>query len=438
MAAGVEETRPVARKRREDEPGTEARGTADAPTAAPAPGLSSPAAVLALQRASGNHAVAAMLARQPDGADGGTATLDAGPASAGPADAGPVAGVRDFFSAVADGFWAEALKQLEGLPDDALKAKLEAMQLPMLESIRDRATDPRVKAAAEAARIVVLHREYAAAVGSNWDRAALLLNAFNDADITTKLKALSEDQLRLLDDGAQRAMPGFDTRVRTAISAALKGLGISEARAKAGQRYGTVTFKVGTIVDGAKDPAKNFEYPFEVWFEPDAALVDADEIAWIQTVRNVSSWGDNKSPYGKKRMTDDHTKVDRLQGKEQGWYGMNDDQTAAGNLKIWKKGGTEKAAYLYDAPSFPDGDRDFHFESAAVAKSGPDEGKVYATVTWGFKVDADLKVTAKDTKIFNKETVTLDKAVEMWNKQADMTDAADKNAAGQKKLPTLK
>ena len=305
--------------------------------------------------------------------------------------------------------------------------------------MRDHAgSNKRIHDAAEAARIKVLEKEYTAAVDKDWGRAALLLNAYNDADIATKVKALSEDQLRLLDDGAQRSMPGFDTRVRAAITVALTGKGVSADRAKSGGRYGETTFKVGTIVNGDKTAGTNFTYPIELWFEPDATKINADSIAWIQTVRNVDvTTGENKSPYGKKRMTDDGTKVDRLTGKEQGWYGMNDDQTGGGTLKIWKKGGTEPKAYLYDAPSFPDGGRNFSFESAVVCREGTDAGKVYATVTWGFTVDAELKVTAKDTKVLNKESTGFDKAVEGWNKQADLPDAADRNAPSQKKLPTL-
>jgi hypothetical protein len=270
-----------------------------------------------------------------------------------------------------------------------------------------------------------------------WEREATRLNALPDADLARELAGLDQDSLRLLDDGAQRVLGSGDSRLRTAVRNRLIALGVPAARAGTGMRYGTVRATVGTIVHGDAAAGTNWEYPIELWFEPVAALVDADEIGWIQTVRNVDTvTGANRSPFGTRRMAPDWTKVDRLTGRQQGWYGMSDAQTGGATMRLWTKGGTETAAYMTDTPSFPDGNRDFHFEAAAVARKGPDVGKVYAVVTWGFTVDAALHVTAKPTRIFNRETVGFDRAVELWNEQARLPNAADRNAPGQVELPT--
>lgn len=269
-----------------------------------------------------------------------------------------------------------------------------------------------------------------------WQQTATQLNALADAQLATGLVGYNEDELRRLDDGAQQALGAGDSRLRTAIRTRLIALGVSAARAGTGMRYGTVRATVGTIVHGDLAAVTNFEYPIQLWFEPVAALVDADEIGWIQTVRNVdSTTSANRSPYGINRMTADSTKVDRLTGRQQGWYGMSDAQAGGATMTLWTRGGTASSAYMTDTPSFGDGDRDFTFEAAAVARRGRDVGKVYAVVTWGFTVDANLHVTAKPTRIFNKETVGFDRAAERWNEQAHLTKVADRNAPGQVDLP---
>jgi hypothetical protein len=60
----------------------------------------------------------------------------------------------------------------------------------------------------------------------------------------------------------------------------------------------------------------------------------------------------------------------------------------------------------------------FDFETAAICREGKDQGKVYATVQWGFTVDANMKVIAKDIRYFNKESTTFDLAVAFWNAEA--------------------
>jgi hypothetical protein len=254
--------------------------------------------------------------------------------------------------------------------------------------------------------------------------------------VQVKLAKLTPDQLRYLDDAARRSAIA-DAWLRTAIKAQLTAKTGAAARAEPGMGYGVVEGKVTLQEHGdvTSAPKKPFKFRFETTFTPLAAAVDADEIAFIQTVRNVSSTsGANTSPYGTKRMTPDHSKVDRLTGREQGWYGMNDNETGGATLRPWVKGSADPA-WTRDTPSAVDTNEDWHFETAVVCRKGADAGKVYAVITWGFTIDDKLKITPKAHKVWNKPTDEFMKSVEAWNTQASGPEA-DRNAPGQKPLPT--
>jgi hypothetical protein len=73
--------------------------------------------------------------------------------------------------------------------------------------------------------------------------------------------------------------------------------------------------------------------------------VDAEEIGFIQTVQVIDSdTKANLSPNSETRMIRDRTKIDRLAGKEQGWYGMQADETGQRNSTPWVRGGTAPAS----------------------------------------------------------------------------------------------
>jgi hypothetical protein len=61
---------------------------------------------------------------------------------------------------------------------------------------------------------------------------------------------------------------------------------------------------------------------------------------------------------------------------------------------------------------------------------------VYAVVTWGFTVDADLKLTQQTPTVTNKQSIEATAAVGNWNYQA-AGSASDRNAPGQVSLPAL-
>jgi hypothetical protein len=275
----------------------------------------------------------------------------------------------------------------------------------------------------------------------DWDKAAELVTKLEWGKISDKLVALTADQLRLLDDALSRLGGIFSKRVlvRAMIAATLvRDKGVDEKKAAPGRAYGEIKAEVGTIKNGDKSTGAYFEYPIKVIFKPDKSAVNADEIAFIQSVRVVgTASGSNKSPYGTKRMTGKNTKVDRLTGREQGWYGYNDDDTPSGTVQAWRKADPDKEAWLEDTPSADYENTTYEFETAAVCKSGPDKGTVYAVLKWGFTTDSDLKVTGAPNKVFNKMSKEFSAAVDKWNEQAKGA-AADRNAPGQKELPAVK
>ena len=276
---------------------------------------------------------------------------------------------------------------------------------------------------------------------SDWAKAAELIVKL--AKPVDKLPALTVDQLRLLQDAVTRAgasLGGTGSVIQMAIGAQLVAKGVAATKTAAGAAFGKLETKVVEKKNGDKAAGTNYAYKIEITFLPDTAVVDADEIAFIQTVRLVdTATGTNKDPEetNKKRQTGTATSVDRLGGREQGWYGMTDAGGGGSTLRTWTKADPTKPAFLMDRPSWSVGGTTWAFETAVVCRTGTDAGKVYANVTWGFTVDADLKVTEMNRVVTNKQSAEFTKAVDKWNTQAAGPEA-DRNAPGQKSLPALK
>lgn len=231
-----------------------------------------------------------------------------------------------------------------------------------------------------------------------WDVAAAAL--VKVAAPAPELVPLPVDKLRLLQDALVRdgAKLGPAAGVaRAQVDAELQAKGVAAARVAPGAAYGNLVVKPSPPIDG--DPAAGTPYSngmaFEFW--PDLTVVDADQIAFIQSVRVVESASGNNldpSPGNQARQTARHTSVDKTVG-EQGWYAMDDDKT------------------------------------------GNDLGKVYAIVQWGFKVDGRQKITPTAPVVTNKPTREFAFAVTLWNAQA-AGPAADRNAPNQQPLPALR
>ena len=276
---------------------------------------------------------------------------------------------------------------------------------------------------------------------NDWTKAATHL--VKVAEPVKKLPALTVDQLRLLQDAMIRggsALGGTGSVLQMAIGVELQAKGVAGTKTAAGSAFGKLETKVVEKTNGDKAAVKSYAYKIEITFLPDTATVNADEIAFIQTVQLVDTkTGANMDPEetNKKRMLASGTSIDRLGGREQGWYGMTDAGGGGATLRTWTKGDPTKPAFMMDRPSWITENTTWAFETSVVCRAGTDVGKVYATVTWGFKVDDDLKITEFDRVVTNKQTTEFSEGVGRWNTQAAGPEA-DRNAPGQKSLPALK
>ena len=259
----------------------------------------------------------------------------------------------------------------------------------------------------------------------------------------TKLPPLTIDQLRLLQDAVTRArctLGGVGTVLHLAIAVALQHKGVPPTKITAGSAFGKLTATVDEKVNGDKATGTPYAYKINIIFTPDTAVIDADEIAFIQTVRLIETTnGSNTDPKktNKKRQTPSATSVDRLPGKKQGWYGMKDDGTGSAKLTVWMISAPATPATVQDRPSWCQPDTTWEFETMVVCHSGADAGTVYAALTWGFTVDANLTLTEQAHTVTNKQSTEATTAVSLWNNQA-AGSPADRNSPGQIPLPTLK
>ena len=259
----------------------------------------------------------------------------------------------------------------------------------------------------------------------------------------TNLTPLTIDQLRLLQDAVTRvrcALGGVGIVLQLAIAVELQGKGVPAAKVAAGTAFGKLETKVGERIDGDEATGAWYSYKINIAFTPDPAVVDADEVAFIQTVRLVeTASGFNKDPErtSKTRQTPLATSVDRRSGKKQGWYGLKDDEKGSSMLTAWKKSAPATPATMQDCASWNQPNTTWQFETMVACRSGTDIGKVYVVVTWGFSVDADLNLTEQAPTVTNKPSTEATTAVSKWNDQA-AGSVFDRNTPGQIPLPALK
>ncbi|MGH3755361.1 MAG: hypothetical protein ACRDRP_22235 [Pseudonocardiaceae bacterium] len=280
-----------------------------------------------------------------------------------------------------------------------------------------------------------------AVTSGDWATAATSLAKL--AVPTTKLPPLTIDQLRLLQDAVIRArcvLGGVGIVLQLAIAAELQGKGVPATKVAAGAAFGTLETTVEEKIDGDTDTGSLYAYKIKIVFLPDTTVIDAEEIAFIQTTRLVetaSGSNEDHKETNKKRQTPSATSVDRIGGRKQGWYGMTmDNGMGSGTLTVWKKSAPATPATMRDRASWNQPNTTWQFETMVVCRSGADAGKVYAVVTWGFTVDADLKLTEQPRTVTNKQSTEATTAVGKWNDQAAGT-VVDRNAPGQIPLPAL-
>jgi hypothetical protein len=270
----------------------------------------------------------------------------------------------------------------------------------------------------------------------DWDRVVALAPQARGAALE-RVAELSAEELRYLDDALRRAEQERDWLAK-AVKSRFAALKVPAKEQAAGAGWGRVSVKEALVQDGDRRsrPRKLARYRFEISFLPGPRAIGAsDEIGFIQTAQVVDlDTEENRSPYAHERSLEDGTHVDRLAGKEQGWYGMGDAGGGGATMRLWKKSDWDEPAWMRDTPSTNNGNKRYHFETAIVCRKGFNAGKVYATVQWGFEVDRNLVITPYDHEVSNKETAGFREAVDAWNEQAAGPEE-DRNADDQKPLP---
>jgi len=294
---------------------------------------------------------------------------------------------------------------------------------------RDRGPSGRSSLAAVLARdraSKIAHFNEAKAKG-NWGDAAEILNGFNEEDINRFLATLNKTQLRQLDAGAMRQIPSFAGRVHDPIMA------------KLGKAPGSVFGKLNVL---AGQPVSGNPYALEMQFSfaPDADIVRASAIAYIQTVRLVHTGTNDDADWQKEskaRQTDDHWAVDRSTGGQSGFAGYTSNAQPGLHASEWNPGSASGFATYHDRPSASVPSTDWSFETAVVGKGGEDEGVIYSSCSWGFAVDANFVLTPKPPTVSDKPSGPFGAAVEKWNQQA-AGPARQRNHPDQEKLPNVR
>jgi hypothetical protein len=274
--------------------------------------------------------------------------------------------------------------------------------------------------------------------GDDWDRVVVLAAPRSSPGALERIAGLDADELRYLDDAISRAGQERSWLAK-AVKSAFGAKKVPAAQQAAGAGYGKLEFKNTFATDGsAGRPRRNAKYGFEITFQPNPPTMgSADEIGFIQSVRTVDiDTGANRGANGRDRLASDMWHVDRLDGMDQGWYGMSDEGGSSGkHMRLWEKSDWEEPASMRDVPSVSKGNVEFHAETAIVCRKGFHAGKVYATVHWGFEVNHGMVVTPYETEVFNKESEAFRDAVDAWNAQATGPEAK-RGGDNQHTLPT--
>ncbi|MGH6631350.1 MAG: hypothetical protein ACREB3_16610, partial [Burkholderiales bacterium] len=124
----------------------------------------------------------------------------------------------------------------------------------------------------------------------NWATAATSLAKL--ATPTTKLPRFTIDQLRLLQDAVTRAgsmLGGVGRMLQIAIAVELQSKGVPAAKVAAGTAFGKLEIKIDERIDGDEATGTLYAYKINITFTPDPAVVNADEIAFIQTARLIET-----------------------------------------------------------------------------------------------------------------------------------------------------
>jgi hypothetical protein len=165
-----------------------------------------------------------------------------------------------------------------------------------------------------------------------------------------------------------------------------------------------------------------------------------DEIAFVQAVKHVDATSHaNLNPLGnyKNRMTAANWTVDRVQPRQYGWYGYNNDGKPSGSVSPGKAPTPLTPATLHDTPRNDVSNCDMSFETCAICRTGTDANQVYGCLQWGFGVDAANKLTSHKPAETAAPSAEFTETIKQWNVQAK-GPAAQRNDPNQQLLGPFK
>ena len=293
----------------------------------------------------------------------------------------------------------------------------------------------RLVAEGERRRVELLRKAWTDALDKDWEAAAEVLNAFIDSDIADMIKTLKPDQLKALEAGAVKRLPGYHQRILEQIR---KRLG-----AKPGEVYGKVVrtrYFAKPRIPGLTPVWQAF---CELRFEPDPAVARASKIGFVQTVRMVdlpSGKPNDPIPGHAGRATPSGSTLDRPGGSKSAIYAQKNDGSMDGTNKFGSSPTPYVPAEFVDKPDWDRGPMRWDYELAVVALEGPDAGIPYARIEWGFTVEdqnGTLMPVMRDMRIEDKPSPDFQAAVAGWNRQA-AGPAGGRTDPGQQQAPTLR
>jgi hypothetical protein len=340
---------------------------------------------------------------------------------------------QQFKAAVDSSAWDSAIQYLSRLSPDEIKKRTDSLAIEKCLGMLGAVPSDQHKV-----RAALLDRAYLDAKSKGeWEKAAEYLNGFNMDDIKARLAdpSMSAQNLKLLAKGTRNKFGGSAEYLLKPIRDAL--------RAQPGQVFGKVAF-TATPTDGGRgggcNKATDWQCHAVITFDPDPDVVDADSIAFVQTIRMVET-GTNDSEDDRKgiseRLNAKNQAVDRDRLNKSGWYGYYND----GRHPMVVEGSSHPPtqAKMEDTPgqTTRKAGTTWDFETSIIAKAGKDENLVYSVVLWGFTVNSDLKVSLKQHSVRDVPTSDFGSAVSAWNKQA-AGPAGNRSDPNQGKLPTFR
>jgi hypothetical protein len=193
--------------------------------------------------------------------------------------------------------------------------------------------------------------------------------------------------------------------------------------------------------DPGNDSQKTCGVNIDVTFHPPEGL-KSNKIGFVQMMKCLKGDGTpllfpNESPRATTVDSGDAGwAVDRLAGRKWGYYGMDDPGTAGGNLTLGSRtdATTFTDAWMHDKIQLG---RDAGKPAGCTAMTFAidiEHGKYLDGFAWGYSVSADGKVTKNP--LGSAYIGDLQRAaIQGWNTQAGLQDAAKRNAADQQLLP---